>query len=239
MYLIYDDILPHCTQLKELLLSDPNNTEKDIQIACTMKEAMNQISKNTTVLFQDIKLEKNKNGIRFAEYVKNSHPQCLIVFITAYDKYWENVFSVMPSGFITKPFDSKKVARVVANINSHLALLNPMIYIKESENKVVSLHASDIIFIENENRRTQFYDDYYEGHKPKPIFSSHYSISEIEQFLPSCFIRCHVSYYINMNYIKELHRYSIELHNGKVIAISQRRYNEVKDAFFRFNADKM
>ena len=42
-----------------------------------------------------------------------------------------------------------------------------------------------------------------------------------------------------MNYIKELHRYSIELHNGKVIQISQRRYNEVKDTFFQFNADKM
>ncbi len=169
----------------------------------------------------------------------NSTILCLIVFITAYTQYWENVFSVMPSGFITKPFTPEKVARVVLNINHHLPILRPMIHIREADNKLVSLPAADVVFIENENRRTQFYDDYYAGSKPAPLFSSHYSIAEIEQFLPSCFIRCHVSYYINMNHIRELRRYEMILHNGKSILISQRRYKDVENAFFRFTSDKL
>ena len=159
--------------------------------------------------------------------------------ITAYTQYWENVFSVMPSGFITKPFTKEKVARVVLNINHHLPILRPMIHIREADNKLVSLPAADVVFIENENRRTQFYDDYYVGRKPAPLFSSHYSIAEIEQFLPSCFVRCHVSYYINMNHIRELRRYEMILHNGKSILISQRRYKDVENAFFRFTSDKL
>ena len=67
----------------------------------------------------------------------------------------------------------------------------------------------------------------------------HLTDAEIEQFLPSCFVRCHVSYYINMNHIRELCRYEMILHNGKSILISQRRYKDVENAFFRFTSDKL
>lgn len=239
MYLIYDDDPTHCARLRTLLLSDPNNAEQDIRTASTEADAIRHLSGDTAVLFQDIRLEHDENGIHFAEYIKRHYPLCLIVFITAYAQYWENVFSVMPSGFITKPFTKEKVARVVLNINHHLPILRPMIHIREADNKLVSLPAADVVFIENENRRTKFYDDYYVGRKPAPLFSSHYSIAEIEQFLPSCFVRCHVSYYINMNHIRELRRYEMILHNGKSILISQRRYKDVENAFFRFTSDKL
>lgn len=53
------------------------------------------------------------------------------------------------------------------------------------------------------------------------------------QLEPAFFIRCHNSYIVNLNYVKEYNRYGFILKNGNMIPISRRYLKEVNRAFTR------
>lgn len=62
------------------------------------------------VVFCDIEMP-GMNGIAFAKRLKETCPQAHVVFVTSYDHYAVEAFSVCASGYLLKPVDAAELAR--------------------------------------------------------------------------------------------------------------------------------
>ena len=61
------------------------------------------------------------------------------------------------------------------------------------------------------------------------------AISQMEKLLlPYCFIRCHIGYLVNPEYIEEIEKEHIGLENGGYIPISRRKYQYTKEMYAMF-----
>ena len=79
---------------------------------------------------------------------------------------------------------------------------------------------------------------YVESHKRVATFvgeekrcSVYIKLDDLEQMLPSNFLRCHKSYLVNMNFIENFTVENILLFSGQKISVSRGKYHEAKEKF--------
>ncbi len=119
-FMIYDDNKEDSRTLQSLLQEAAQGWDITIHTASTSIEAQKLLEKNISVVFLDIELETEKNGIAFASYLRQNYPHIKIVFITAHIRYSEEICPARPDGFLVKPFDPEKTRRVWARSSSVL-----------------------------------------------------------------------------------------------------------------------
>lgn len=227
-YLIYDDDRVSCQKLHTILKQVISGTDITVYTASDKDEAYEMLKKDISVIFLDIQLENNQNGIEFAKYVKNTYPEIKIIFVTAHIRYCEDIFNTSPSGFLLKPVTVSKMARTL----SRLKISEPsekFIVINNSKNNICKVDLSNIAYIESSGRKLNF-----QNISGKILNQCSIKISSIGNELPDYFIRCHHSFYVNLNYVKDIHRYYFTLTNDKIIPISQTKFKLAKENFLKF-----
>lgn len=229
--LIYDDNKFFCEELKQLLCKNINDKNVLIYTAVNKTQAYDALKNKIAVLFIDIELENRENGIEFAQLAKKIYPDIKIVFITAYQKYCEEIFfATDPVGFLVKPFTSEKVEKIICKlkklkINEH----DDFIFISITKSNTRKIPLKNVAYIESVHRQLFLKDI-----SGKELYSFKVKISDIENQLPSYFLRCHNSICVDMNFICDIHRYYFTLKNERQLPISQRRFKESNDRFIKF-----
>ncbi|MBP3620349.1 MAG: LytTR family transcriptional regulator DNA-binding domain-containing protein [Lachnospiraceae bacterium] len=90
------------------------------------------------------------------------------------------------------------------------------------------LHIDDIIYIETFKHKNIF-------HTTTKDYSIYRKLSDIEKdFVNQDFLRAHISYLVNMKYIKKISSYVLTLSNGKELSVPKSRYQDVKRKFQQF-----
>lgn len=227
-FLIYDDSRSACDELKALICEQMNGKDFEIHIAVSRQEAENLMKKDISVLFLDIQLEDEENGIDFARSVNKSYPDTKIIFITAYIRYCEEIFAANPSGFLVKPFTAGKVARSLEILKSSQQKEDYLV-ISNSRNNVTKLLLSEIAYIESINRKLAYY--MADGEK---VHESTGKVSALDDELPDYFIRCHHSFYVNLHFVSRIQRYNFTLKNGTDVPISQNKFRMSREKFMCF-----
>ena len=233
--LIYDDEQVVDDILRPLMTNEleTNNIDSyEIVFVTNQADAEKELEKGIDILFQDIELPENENGIRFACMAKKRNPEIRVIFITAYIKYCEEIFVASPSGFLVKPFTKEKVHRafeLVANINTQVQYLN----ITDTKNKIYRIGFDDISYIEGKGRKLFVYDS---SGEELHCFAG-IKVASLEHQLPKHFIRCHHSFCINLKTVTSIERYHFTLNNGAEIPISQRKFSFSRDSFINFMGD--
>lgn len=110
----------------------------------------------------------------------------------------------MAKGFILNHSDEKKI-KVQGKGNS-------IFYVAESQ----------IVYISNS-------DHYATIHTINNDFECAVSLSELEKELPDSFVRCHISYMINTQFVKSIKRFQVLLETGVQIRIPEKKYTKVRD----------
>lgn len=74
---------------------------------------LNEINngKRYDIIFLDIEM-KNENGIQAARKIRRVDKNAYIVYVTSYEQYMREAFSVRPFQFIVKPFEMSEVESV-------------------------------------------------------------------------------------------------------------------------------
>ena len=62
-------------------------------------------------------------------------------------------------------------------------------------------------------------------------------LNELEEILPRQFVRCHQSYIINLEKVRELNAHEFVLNTGERIPVSQLKYKETKNSFLQYLGD--
>ena len=162
-----------------------------------------------------------------------------IIFSTAYDKYALQAFEVHAIDYLLKPYTKERFTKSIEKLNqttekvgslTQSLLMDKTEYpervLVEKKDKLITIAVADIIWIEA-------YGDYSKLHTALDILISNYGISALEEKLnPKSFIRVHRSSLINLNKVKELHKYGksydITMENNEIVRVSRGYMDAIK-----------
>lgn len=238
--LIADDEQPARSKLTKFLKS-----RKEVDIIYDAKngnEAVEIIkAKKPDLVLLDIQMP-GKNGFEVIESV-GVDKMPVVVFVTAFDQYAIKAFEVQALDYLLKPFDDERfdiafkraldlIKKDDRNTPPLQKLINEVNQAKRPKDKILVnkgekfffIDTSDVIYIESEEKYAGIFtrDDKYLIRE---------TMKNLEEKLDlSVFIRIHRCYIVNINYIKEIEKWShgefqLTLLDGRKLRVS-RSYKE-------------
>lgn len=161
----------------------------------------------TGIYFLDVDLHSNINGIQLAEKIRQYDPRCFIIFITAHAEmsYLTFLYKVEAMDYILKDNYKNISQRVKDCIKNAYNKYNykkyelQKIFSIKSNDKIINIDYNNILFFETSttvhkiiihcfNRQIEFYG----------------KMKELEKSLDNRFCRCHTSFIVNKDKIKEI-----------------------------------
>lgn len=196
------------------------------------------------VIFIDIELP-GKDGITLAQELFELNPWTRLVFITAYDQYRGEAFSVYACDYIVKPFKIDRLRQTLDRLclicsgqmfgrsltGSHLPKLSvDTIRLFQAKSKMVVLELKDILFITREGRRTVVYHT-------KGQLETNDQLNTLSQELSGhSFMRTHKGFIVNLRMLREIipiNRWTYELvveHTAKRPLLTSQKLRELEQA---------
>lgn len=203
--------------------------EWDIQFFCspdTFRDYMRGAKTLPDILFMDIQFGV-ENGIELAYEIQSRCPWTAVVLITGYINFANDIFTIRPAYFLVKPIDDDKLAASVERALEYLNSCRDTAVTLQSNGNIFTLRSSEIYYVESEKRRLHI-------HTTAERYTVYMKLNEIKEQLPDCFLSCHKSYLVNLNYIHTLSSQKITLVNSAEIPVSRSRYKKFKEDFMHF-----
>lgn len=177
------------------------------------------------ILLMDIVLnDSEKGGIELVQRFAPEGCGTQVVYITGHIEYCTKVYQTEHVYFLTKPVVQCDFTRALDKALANLDQLDSRPLGLRVGGAVVALSPRKITHIESARRKVLVYQD-------GEVIEAYASISSLAKQLPSSFIRCHKGFLVNMNHIKELQATDVQLNDGTLIPLSQRRRSVVREAF--------
>lgn len=212
----------------------------DMKVALSTADPYNILnylkSNDTTgVYFLDIDLNCDIDGLTLAKQIRNYDPRGFIIFITAFAKSSPLTFQykIEAMDFIVKDYVDNISDRICeCLLNSHNRFFTKVpkseqFFTFKIDDRIIHENHKNILFFETSPNKHKIILHTVEKH-----LEFRAKFAEIETELDSTiFLRCHKSYIINTNNIKEidtLKRIAVML-NGEVCLISFRSLNVLKN----------
>ena len=147
------------------------------------------------VLFLDINLKNDINGIDVAREIRRKNKNIYIIFVTAHLEYSLLAYKYKTFDFIAKPITVSRLEETVIRLFEDVNGL-PKRYIKiDSKNTMID--ESVIEYIKRDGMKLVF-------HSHNKEYEAYSSFNKIQNNLPENFIRCHKSFIVNINLIKDV-----------------------------------
>lgn len=148
---ICDDNLTELRQTAEVI----NNVYSNLDLEYMVDEYVSGYEfleniKNYDVIFLDIELKNSGiNGIEVAKRVKTENPNCIIIFVTNYEEYIDDVIDEYAFRFWQKPIEEYRLKKSVNVILERMK----SIQIKENKTKkTMDIPVKNIIYITPKKR---------------------------------------------------------------------------------------
>lgn len=186
-------------------------------------------SRDFDVLFADIQTEQNE-FLEMARQIRKKDLKITIIFTTSIAEHAEEKCGIKAMYYLLKPIDQEKMSRCMDRISKKSR--SEKFLLVQTGSGTMKLALDKIMYIEAR------------GHGciiefcPQPgrtfQLESAESISALETRLDKRnFIRCHRSYIVRIDKIRQIRRAWIEMQNGSKIGVSRRLYSDVSQMFAR------
>lgn len=206
--------------------------ELDMQLVLASMDPQEILEKakeslNVGVFFLDIDLKTSMTGLMLAQQLRKIQPRCYIVFITVHSEmgFMTFQYKVEALDFIVKDSPSNIQKRI------HECLLD----VNEKNQALNSCQRKTLVVSQGDRRITVDYDEvlFFETsenihkvilHAKKRIIEFNGHLKDIEEQLDYRFYRCHRSYIVNTDNIREVdfQKGTICMEKGEVCPISVR-----------------
>ncbi len=190
------------------------------------------------LIFLDIQMP----GMTGFDVLKHLDEIPQIIFSTAYDQYALKAFEVHAVDYLLKPYTKERFKSAIERLKDNKGvqqLTNSLLMDTDSypdkilvqfNNKLVTLAVKEII-------RIEAYGDYSKIVSSDKTYISNYGISQLEEKLhKKVFMRVHRSSIINIDKIKELHKYAksydVSMQNGDIVRVSRGYMDAIKKIIF-------
>ncbi|MCQ4636766.1 LytTR family DNA-binding domain-containing protein [Anaerovorax odorimutans] len=180
------------------------------------------------IVFLDVELgEGNGNGVESAKQILNYQPNSQIIFISAHDKYYLDVYEVDHVFFLKKPLEEEQLEKALHRAAEKLEGIKKDSFAVTSKKGVQKLGLNEILYFEKEKRKIHI-------HTVKDVITYYGKFDDMEPQLDHRFLRCHNSYIVNISKVKKMGNKKFYFENDKVVPISKSYYPEVRDIFLEY-----
>lgn len=143
------------------------------------------------LLFLDIIM----NGMKIARKLRDIQFKAPIIFLTAHADYAVESYEVYAAGYLLKPYDTNKLTLLLDEVLQRSVQKRIAVKVKKQHRY---LEINDIMYVESDKHVLNIHL------KDSRVIQTTEKLSELEKTINSKrFIRCHQSYLVNMEYIKD------------------------------------
>lgn len=164
-------------------------------------------------------------GIDIARRLREIHYKGTIVFCTGTLDFAPDSFEVGASGYLLKPYNPATFERTMNRILSGMI---ENTYAIKNRAQVLHIPRDEILYVESRNSQCILHQV---GGKSYTLYKK---LSEIEEeLIAPCFLRCHQSFLVNMNFIKAVDK-DFTLENGDVVLIRKKNLKELRQTYYDY-----
>lgn len=170
------------------------------------------------LIYLDIQM-KNMNGISMAKNIRKVDKYVLIIYVSAYKKYWQELFEVDADGFIHKPIDDTVFERYFLRAYEKICS-NEIYFTCQYKQEDIKVQIGEIVYFESIGRKIHIHltDDSEE------IFNG--KLDDVEQQIKEAktpFLRIHQSFLVNYHQIRGCSKTQVRMKNSTTLSISDER----------------
>lgn len=168
------------------------------------------------------------NNINAADYISNLNERRFgpdIIIMSEYKNQWSDGFEMGALEYLIKPYEPEMLRQAVLYSAKRHMHLDFDTMIKDIYGRHYYVNGRDIIYAEIVNK------DLFINIIGGKVIHGRRTSTDIRICEKPPFVRCHNSFFVNMDYVAQFCRYSIKLTNGVNIPISKLKYNEFVKAY--------
>ena len=220
----------------EIIVSYVSKNIKDLDIPFKISsfsegqdllEHINSSKENFDIIFLDIYM-KFSNGIDIARRIRDFDKECKIIFITSSKEHAIDSYDVSAIHYILKPINEEKLSNAIKIAIESLHKENKQVVIMNKKGNYRIL-CKDILYAESKARVVNIYL------KSSEVISFY---SKLEDFFQSLkderFLRCHKSFFVNMDYILKIENNCAFMCNNVIIPITSSNMTVIKEKYFNY-----
>lgn len=198
-FVICDDNLNILSKLKTMLENIFVNNSFEAKVAFTsdnIDDTLTYIDSNKVdVLMLDINLKAGKSGLELAEAVRKKNKDVYLIFTTGHLEYAMVAYKFKTFDYLAKPITYDRLEDTVKRLFEDINGL-PKKYIK-IDNKNTIIDESQVYFIKRDGMKLIF-------HTSSRDYDAYSSFAKLEDKLPENFVRCHKSFVVNLDNVKNM-----------------------------------
>lgn len=227
---ICDDVAMECRQVKMFAEAFFKSYSLAVQID-TYDSMVTLLESGVSydLYFLDV-LMPELTGIDGAEQLLHREGAPVIVFITSMLESAVDGYRVNASGFLLKPMQKEAFNETMERVMrqklvSHDATLS-IVY----DHVPMKLPLAQIVLLENQLHRVHI--RLTDGNR----YTVSQKLSELQEKLApyAGFLRCHQSYIVNLDYVKEMEDACFLMHDGQRVPVSRAYYKPCKSAYYHY-----
>lgn len=199
-----------------------NNVEAKLFEYLTGEDLIEEINtkKNSfDIIFLDIYMDF-LDGIETARIIRNTDLNCNIIFLTSSTFHAIESYDVKATHYLLKPINDEKLNKALQVAFENIQNARPKYLVIKTNNVINKLFYNDILYVESRARVLLVYT------KENEILTIYKKLNEFEAELnDQRFLKCHKSFLVNLDFVREVKGYFFVLVNNHSIPIS----SSVKD----------
>lgn len=227
---ICDDKKATTANLEELLQTYTNEKllEAKIEYFTTPSVLYDHMSQEpVNIIFMDLNFGTEKeDGIIWASRIHQDFPQTLVLILTAYENRYKEGYVAKAFRFMTKPFSHDELYENMDACMDELNLYKSITISRQGNTEKIPIQ--DILY----------FTAHVGGSELKTIHTTYFceeSLVQWENIAPNVFFRCHKTYLVGLNAVKQIKNHTIFLKNGEKLPVSRRKWTLLKATFIQFD----
>lgn len=176
------------------------------------------------ILLLDIQME-GMSGVELARRLRREDRTFQLVFVTGFADFVLEGYEVAALHYLLKPVEEEKLYAVLDRAAAELRRRERTVLLPY-EGGTLRLPVGQIVCVEAFLHAVEL-------RTSERRYELRRSISEMEGVLGEGFVRCHRSYLVNLDYIRQIGRSELLLDTGERLPLSRGNYDRVNRAFIR------
>jgi DNA-binding LytR/AlgR family response regulator len=195
-----------------------------------MLKASAEAGNRYDVVFMDIELGDKVSGLDCAEKLKKLLPNVMIVFVTAFADYSQEILMqpFKPDGFLLKPVEKERFDAVTALLSDKIRESGLRKLVISYRQRSIVLNTDEIRYLKSTAHQITVS---LTGGRTEICYDK---LQELSKRLPPSFSSCHKSYFVNMDYVSLIEGESVKLADGEVLPVSRSRYGDFRKRYFEY-----
>ena len=174
----------------------------------------------TDVYFLDISL-KEENGVDIAKKLRTNNYKGHIIFLTGFQEYVFEGYSVRALDYLLKPIDPVKLDRDLKLITEEFSDQN---YMVRTRSEMYKIPYKEILYISSNNHSIEIVTE-------KEKFRQMISLREVLAHLPAYFLQCHRTIIVNMKAVISLTDNWIILSGKEELPVGKKYLEQIRSTF--------